>query len=127
MINPNDYIINGKVMPNRIAIDIKNGIISRSDIQSLIADERIKETFNDAPVTKKDKALWDEQYLNQLTYSAIAGSFNEEYLYYLSDVAEHVNKPRKNNSKNKTYAVGLSVIAIIVVIIIVIKIINAAS
>ncbi len=41
---------------------------------------------------------WTEKYLDELSCAVAAECFNTEYLYYLNEVADYVNK-KKGNSK----------------------------
>jgi hypothetical protein len=110
----NDYIVNGKVARNRIALDIKYRKLNRISIERLISDPEIASTFFGGNFTKKTpKNEWNKSYLDELSYAAVAQSFNPDYLFYLDEVAEFVNKPE---SKKPINAYVVLIIAIVIAI-----------
>lgn len=117
-----DYIVNGKVARNRIAIDIKRRIISRSDIEKLVSDKRIRSAFLNETYNKKvPKKEWTKLYLNELTNVAIAECFNRDYLLYLDEVADFVTKAKFKKIVLGTVIVVLVIIAGVVVLIYTVK------
>lgn len=91
-----NYIINGRVAREEIASDICDGVLTRDDIKKLTADASIREAFIGSTYNKKKNTTeWDERYLATLPNVAVAEAFNEEFLYYLADVADYVIENRK--------------------------------
>ncbi|MCL2192239.1 MAG: hypothetical protein FWB78_02445 [Treponema sp.] len=92
----NEYIVNGEVQSNKIAMDIKYRILKRHDIERLCRDTRISASFIGSGFNKKrPKQAWDKSYLDLLSYVAVAESFNRDYLLYLDEVADFVtSKPK---------------------------------
>jgi len=89
----NEYILNGVVSRNRIALDIKYRKLKRAEIELLVADPMISSAFIGSRFNaKKAKKYWNKSYLDELSYAAIAESFNSDYLLYLDEVAEFVSK-----------------------------------
>ena len=94
-----NYVINGRVAREEIASDICEGILTREDVEKLVNMSEIKSAFIGKEFKKKiDSGKWDKRYLEILPNSAVAEAFNEDYLYYLVDVAETV---RKTSDKKK--------------------------
>lgn len=113
-----DYIVNGKVIRNKIALDIRRRILSRPDIEKLVSDKRIQSAFLNETYNKKiPQKEWTKSYLNELTYVAIAECFNRDYLLYLDEVADFVTKARFKKIILGTVIVVLVIIAGIIVLI----------
>ena len=117
-----DYIRNGSVSRNEIVNDIKNGILEKQDIEELVNRATVSESFIGSSYPNKvGKNQWTEKYLEKLVLAAVAESFNEDYLYYLYDVAKYV---RDNEKKRKGYlsavalAAGLVVVVVVIVLIV---------
>lgn len=128
MFDKNRYMIDGKIERGKIAMDIKYGKIQRNDIDILISDNDVQDEFFGRGFSdKKPQTEWNREYLNILSYAVVAEAFNPEYLYYLSDVAEYVNKmeddkiKRKNRNKKLIIGTSVAIIGIIVIGMIVIK------
>ena len=109
-------------------MDIKYGKIQRNDIDILISDNDVQDEFFGRGFSdKKPQTEWNREYLNILSHAVVAEAFNPEYLYYLSDVAEYVNKmeddkiKRKNRNKKLIIGTSVAIIGIIVIGMIVIK------
>jgi hypothetical protein len=108
-----EYIRNGNVAKNRIALDIKYRKLKCADIEELVADTKIQEAFIGTSYdNKKPKSEWDKNYLDLLSYAAISESFNRDYLLYLDVVAEHVMKTKKKT----IFLAGIIFLAIIIVV-----------
>lgn len=102
MVNINDYICNGRVEREKIAIDIKYRDLSKSDIDILVSNKKICDAFLGKSFSeKKPKSEWNKEYLDELTCAAIAECFNADYLYYLDEVADYV-VPNKNYAKKNS-------------------------
>jgi len=86
-----NYIVNGRVAREEIAADICDGVLSREDIKHLVEKREIRDAFIGTSYSKKtDQKNWDDQYLKNLPDVSVAEAFNEDYMYYLADVAEYV-------------------------------------
>ena len=117
MFDKNRYMIDGKIERGKIAMAIKRGKIQKNDIDILISDNDVqKEFFGRGFSNKKPKTEWNKKYLNILSYDVVAEAFNPEYLYYLNEVAEYVNKIENDNIKrknrNKKLIIGASVLIV---------------
>jgi len=98
-----------------IANDIKYRKLQRDDIKTLVQDKRIRACFFGGEITgKKPRSEWDREYLNTVSYAPVAECFNEEFLFYLDEVADHVVKLEQRKKRFKIGAVVAVVIAIAV-------------
>ncbi len=89
-----NYIENGAVRRDKIAMDIKYGRLDRAAIESLCDNPQIKAAFFGTNYAdKKPRGLWNKEYLDLLSYAVVAESFNRDYLLHLNEVAEYVAKP----------------------------------
>lgn len=118
-MNKQRYFDSGKVKREAIAMDIRYGRISHTDLMDIITDPDISaEFYGDKYEKKVSKEQWDEKYLEKLSYAVVSESFNRDYLLYLEEVANGISE-KKNNSKVIIGAVVLvvAVVALIVVIV----------
>lgn len=112
-----DYIVDGIVARDKIAFDIKRRNLKRSEIEQIAADNRIKSSFLDASFSKKvPKEQWTKEYLDELSWIAIAECFNLDYMLYLDEVADFVTKAKFKKIVVGTVVVVLVIIAGIVVL-----------
>jgi hypothetical protein len=89
----NEYIVNGLVARDKIAMDIKYRELSHDALLKLCDNPQIKAAFIGSSFTQKcPKLMWNREYLDRLSYAVVAESFNREYLLYLEEVAEFVSK-----------------------------------
>lgn len=117
MSNIEKYIRDGEVQRSKIALDVADGSISSSEITEICSDPRIKNAFIGTSYNKKrSKELWDAAYLDQVVCAAVAESFNQDYLLYLSEIGEYI-RSKKPNSNMKLIVGIVAVVAIITVII----------
>ena len=124
MINCDDYITDGVVERERIALDIKRGLISNDDITTIIHDDRINKSFIGTDFKKKKpQSDWNQEYLDRLSYCAIAEAFNEDYLRNLYEVSRKVN----NSKNNKPFIIGGVIILLTALISIIILLFNGKS
>ena len=118
MLNIETYIQGGSIKREKIALDIKRGVITKDDIKLLVSNAKIKESFfgNSANV-KADRSEWTKEYLDKLSYASVADCFNEDYLYYLSDVANYVRTTKKSKSSPKLLiCISAAVIVVVAII-----------
>lgn len=121
MIDVNRYINDGKVMRSKITRDIKYGAITKNELDALISDKLICCSFRGSEYkNKKPKSEWNKEYLEELSYAAIAESFNADYLHYLFDVATYVNSNRNQKKRKPLLWIALLILAIILVITVII-------
>ena len=114
----NEYIINGEVARDKIAMDIKYRKINRDTIEKLCADQRIKSAFIGSSFPDKwPKREWNKEYLGQLSYAVVGESFNRDYLLHLNEVAEFVSKA----TCKKVITVGVIIALLIIAGVIVYK------
>ena len=124
MLNIETYIQDGSIKREKIALDIKRGVITKDDIQLLVSNAKIKESFfGNCSNVKADRSEWTKEYLDKLSYASVADCFNEDYLYYLSDVANYVRTTKKSKSSPKLL-IGISAAVIVVVAIIFILVVK---
>ena len=112
----NEYIRNGEVARNRIALNIKRRKLKRPQIEELLSDSKIVSAFIGISFSeRKPMKDWNKSYLDELSYAAVAESFNREYLLYLDEVADYVSKA---TFKKRVVAGGIIVIVIIAAVIV---------
>ena len=117
MYNIKNYIVDGRVRREKIAMDIKYRSLKKEDILALIENPVIKEAFIGKRYDKKKPQNdWNKDYLDTLSYAVISESFNRDYLLYLNDVAEYVNRKEKNSKMIIAFVVLLVAIAALVVV-----------
>lgn len=99
MFDVHKYLSNGAVKREKIATDIKYRIIGTEELNVIVNDADVKAAFFGHGFQDKiPMDQWTEKYLDELSCAVAAKCFNAEYLYYLNEVAEYVNK-KKGNSK----------------------------
>lgn len=117
MYNIKNYIVDGRVRREKIAMDIKYRSLKKEDILALIENPVIKEAFIGKRYDKKKPQNdWNKDYLDTLSYAVISESFNRDYLLYLNDVAEYVNRKEKNSKMIIAFVVLLVAIVALVVV-----------
>lgn len=119
MINKEKYFENGRLKRESIAMDIKYHRISHEDLISLISEPEIStEFYGDTYKDKVPRNEWDEKYLDKLSYAVVGESFNKDYLLYLEQVANGIEK-EKSNTKIIIGGIilAVAVIAFIVVLV----------
>lgn len=125
MLNIETYIQDGTVKREKIALDIKRGVITKDDIKDLVSNAKIKESFfGNSSNVKANRSEWTKDYLDKLSYASVADCFNEDYLYYLSDVADYVRPSKQSKNSPKLLLIGISAAVIVVVTIIVILVVK---
>lgn len=93
MLDIKNYIVDGKVDRGKIAMDVKYRKLKRKDLNAIVNDPKIKSAFiGDKFSGKVDKKDWTKDYLEQISYAVVGESFNADYLFYLYEVAEYVEK-----------------------------------
>ena len=123
MLNLDQYIEGGRVKREKIAMDIKYGVIKPEDITSLVSDSRIRNAFIGSQYAdKKQKPQWNRQYLDELSYGVTAEGFNEDYLRYLCDVASFV---RKQDAGKRKRGILWGIVAVVIIIGIIVAIVSS--
>ena len=121
MINKENYFENGKLKRESIAMDIKYHRISHDDLMALIKDPDIaKEFYGDSYADKIPPGEWNVQYLDKLSYAVVSEAFNKDYLLYLEQVANGVDK-KKISYKIILVGVVLAVAVIVLIVVLVDK------
>ena len=88
-----DYIVDGKVARDKIAMDIKYRRLDRAGVERLCQDPAIQAAFFGAGYkNERPRGKWDKDYLDRLSYAVVGECFNCEYLLHLAEVAEYVSK-----------------------------------
>ncbi len=109
----NKYLINEKVDRAKIVMDIRYRVLKRDEIEMLVKDSKIKESFIGTSYNdKKPQSEWSKDYLNILSYAAVAESFNRDYLLYLDSVADYVIKVKH---KKMIIAGGIFILIVVVI------------
>lgn len=117
MNNIEKYLRDGEVQRSKIALDVADGSISPDEIRDICSDQRIKNSFIGTSYDKKRaKETWDADYLNQIVCAAMAESFNQDYLLYLSEVGEYIRRKKPNNNKKLMIAVVISAVIIAIIL-----------
>lgn len=114
-----DYLRNGVASRSEIANDIENGTLGKEDIEKLINRDDVVDSFIGSSYPNKvGRDQWTEKYLDKLVLAAIAENFNEDYMYYLYDVAKYVRDSKKKGYiKILTAVVGKVRIILVIVVI----------
>ena len=108
-----NYLINGRVAREEIAADICDGTLSKSELQTLLNNSDVRDAFIGTQYDKKkDRQGWNKQYLEELPNVAVAEAFNEDYLRYISDVAEYV----RTKENNKSIPAWVWIVAIVLIV-----------
>lgn len=116
MLDIQQYIRNGRVEREKIAMDIQKRVLTGADLRFLMKNTDIQAAFFGQAYEKKvPKEQWDAAYLELLTYAVVAEGFNEDYLLYLDEVADYVFKKKESSKIIKRIIIG-SIIIIIAVI-----------
>jgi hypothetical protein len=112
----NEYIVNGDVQRDRIAMDIKYRKLKSIDIKNICNDPQIKASFiGSVYKEKKPKQYWSKAYLDLLSCAVVAESFNLDYLLHLDEVADFVSKAKVKKAVI-TRAIIISVIIAVVIV-----------
>lgn len=115
MYDINKYIIDGRVEREKIAMDIKYRSLKKEDILSMIENSTVKDSFiGNHYDDKRTRNEWSKDYLDILSYAVVSESFNQDYLIYLNEVAEYVNKKR-NHAKILIGFVSLAIVIVAMV------------
>lgn len=102
MVDFNRYIVDGFVKRGRIVEDIQRGLLSKNDINELDNNPLVKEAyFGEGGLNKRVKEEWSEIYLEELALNAVSETFNLEYLLFLSEVSEYVQKDNEKKEHNR--------------------------
>jgi hypothetical protein len=118
MASVNNYIVDGNVQRSKIAMDVANGSISKSEIKSICSNKAVRESFIGNQYSKKtDSTNWDNEYLDKVVCVAVAENFNEDYLMYLSDVGTYV-RSKKAFDLNMKAVMGIVAIVVVIVLIV---------
>lgn len=113
------YIENNVVLPGHIASDVRFGRISHQDIIEILKDERVKKAFIGTHLEqKRPQSEWGKDYLDELFGMASMTCFNEDYLFFLEDVAKYVKKRKERKTFLTKLCVFLSVVFFFMILII---------
>lgn len=112
------YIVDGEVKRDRIVTDIVRGKIGESEILELDKDPRISNAyFGIGAFGKKDKDLWNDKYLDELSLVSVSESFCKEYLLYLNEVTQYIISNEQKKVKQRRM-VGVPVILVVFIFLI---------
>lgn len=112
MLDINTYIVDGKVRRESIAMDVRDGVLSDSDITALVSDDRIVSGFiGDTFPDKCQSSQWNQQYLEELFYASTDEAFNEDYLRYLHVVGRYV-RDKKSQKVKAGIVIGVIIVAL---------------
>lgn len=97
MFDVHKYLSDGAVKREKIAMDIKYRVIGTKELNMLVNNPDIKSAFFGHGFQDKiPKDRWTEKYLDELSCAVAAECFNAEYLYYLNEVSEYMNRKKGN-------------------------------
>lgn len=117
MVEIDRYIVDGVVKRDRIVADIKRCKIGKNEILELDKDSRIAEAyFGIGELEKKDKEIWNSNYLDELSLVAVSESFSKEYLLYLSEVAQYIIEKKLHKENNNKKVKGIVVVIIVIIL-----------
>lgn len=101
------YIVDGRVQREDIAMDIKNGKISQSELDEILVDETIQAAYIGSDFTDETPQMqWDRAYLDQLSYAVVSEAFNRAYLSYLFKVSSYVHEKENIGKQTLPNATG---------------------
>lgn len=116
-----DYLRNGSISRSEIVNEIKNGTLEKQDIKELIGRAAVADSFIGLNYSKKvGQEQWTKKYLEKLVLAAVAESFNEDYLYYLYDVAKYVRDNEKKKGHIRTVAIMVGIVVVVVAIVLIV-------
>lgn len=88
-----DYIVDGKVARDKIAMDIIKQKLDRAGVERLCQDPVVQAAFFGAGYKdRRPRGDWDKDYLDYLFCAVANDCFNRDYLLHLAEVAEYVSK-----------------------------------
>lgn len=92
MVNMNEYINEGKVVREKIALDVRFRRLTGKKLKEVLDHPLVQNSFEGSDYYEKvSKRCWCSQYLDELSYTSMADNFNEDYLLYLDEVAGFVS------------------------------------
>lgn len=95
------YIVDGRVQRESIAMDIKNGKLSQSELDEILADGTIQAAYIGSDFTDEiPQTQWNHEYLKKLSFAVVSEEFNHSYLSYLFKVSSYVHE--KENTEQRT-------------------------
>lgn len=101
------YIVDGRVQRESIAMDIKNGKLSQSELDEILADGTIQAAYIGSDFTDETpQTQWDRAYLEQLTLAVVSEAFNRAYLSYLFKVSSYVHEKENTGKQPLPRATG---------------------
>ncbi len=121
MAKVSDYIENGSVLRSKIAMDVANGLITKTEIKKICENKEIANAFiGKKYLKKKNQKEWDREYLDEVACAAVAECFNEDYLLYLSEVGDVV---RKKNASSMNINIILGIVATVAVLAVIVGVV----
>lgn len=85
------YIVDGRVEREAIAMDIKNGKLSKREVDEILADARVQKAFIGVDFSDETpQEQWDSAYLDRLSYAVVSEAFNRAYIEQLFKVSSFV-------------------------------------
>lgn len=115
MYDIKQYVVDGRVEREKIAMDIKYQTLKKEDILSLANNQAVKSAFIGSHYDdRRPKSDWNKNYLDELSYAVVSESFNMDYLLYLNDVAGYVNRKKSNNKALMWTVIFVAAIVVLV-------------
>lgn len=106
-----DYIVDGKVARDKIAMDIIKQKLDRAGVERLCQDPAIQAAFFGAGYKdRRPRGDWDKDYLDYLFCAVANDCFDRDYLLHLAEVAEYVSKA----PSRKGVVAGVVIVLVIV-------------
>lgn len=101
------YIVDGRVQRESIAMDIKNGKLSQSELDEILADETIRAAYIGSDFTDEiPQTQWNHEYLKKLSFAVVSEAFNHSYLSYLFKVSSYVHEKENTGKQTLPKATG---------------------
>ena len=120
MVKREKYIVDGEVKKNRIALAIRRGELSNDEIEELLNDHIIKDSFiGDSFHEKIPRNKWNAEYADRLAYASMAEYFNRDYLIFLKEVSDYVLNNEKKRKKVIVCGIVVGIIMLIIILIII--------
>ena len=110
---------NGDVNRAKLTQDIKNRMISHDELEEILTNPEITASFFGSQINwkRKNRADWNDDYLQNLTFASVSEVFNEDYLRHLEEVAQYVRN--KKNTRTPLLICAATVVVLLAVVLII--------
>lgn len=107
------YVENKSIGGIRVGVTdaIYYGELSGNELKQLISELEATGKLNNAAIDRIPPDKWDSKYLELLKNESVGGTFSREYLEYMGEVYEHINKKKaENKNKLPAFLIGVAII-----------------